>query len=548
MRQPAKIGQLLGITWLALAPVIVCLPSLPQDEMPQVPSQPAGAGGFPLSESFLLKEVRLLDSTVFSPQEVKAVVAPFLGKSVTVGDLFEIQELLTDLYLRKGYQTSLVILPLAENQALDGGVVVYRALEGQLAGAGGEKISVAGLHHLSDSYVRERLLPYATTPLNVYKLEEGLQLLKENPLLSEVNAELIPSGQPGYSQWVVTVKEAPLWRVGGEGSNDENPAVGDWGGKLFLENRNVFGLGDKLAVEYKRTEGLERFLATASLPLNPQDGTLQLAYQLTDSKIVADVFKDLGIRNDAQTISLNLTQPLIKNLTDTFQLGWSLDYQENQSYILENFPFSLSEGIRDGFTQLTAFRFTQTYQNRSSESLFLANSQFTVGFSNLAVNPTFFTWQGQVQWLKKLGDDAQFYARLASQLSPNVVPGLEQCAVGGQNGNLFIFGNTVRGYATNTRSGDNCLAISLELRLNVVQDDTWGTVQFVPFADLGTVWDSEGEVFSPNTLLGAGVGLRWRIRENLSLRLDYGIPLIDVPNPDLEEQRWSFSLWLGTGF
>jgi hypothetical protein len=81
MRQQVKIGQLLGIISFALPLVIICLPSLPQDEneLTQIPRPPSHSGGFPLSESFLLKEVRLLDSTVFSPQEVNAAVAPFRG-------------------------------------------------------------------------------------------------------------------------------------------------------------------------------------------------------------------------------------------------------------------------------------------------------------------------------------------------------------------------------------------------------------------------------------------------------------------------------------
>ncbi len=163
-------------------------------------------------------------------------------------------------------------------------------------------------------------------------------------------------------------------------------------------------------------------------------------------------------------------------------------------------------------------------------------------------NPNFLSWQGQLQYLHSFSDRIRLLTRLSAQLSPDTLPTLEKCAIGGLNGNQFIFGNTVRGYSTNVRDGDNCLAASLEAWFILASDPNWGTLSLVPFIDFGTVWDNEGSVFAPNTLISTGLGLRWQIDEILSLRLDYGIPLKDVPQSEIEEQRWNFSLFLGTRF
>lgn len=53
-----------------------------------------------------------------------------------------------------------------------------------------------------------------------------------------------------------------------------------------------------------------------------------------------------------------------------------------------------------------------------------------------------------------------------------------------------------------------------------------------PFVDLGTTWNSSGEDPNPSSLIGAGVGLLWRMGETFSARLDWGIPLIHVESSD----------------
>lgn len=59
-------------------------------------------------------------------------------------------------------------------------------------------------------------------------------------------------------------------------------------------------------------------------------------------------------------------------------------------------------------------------------------------------------------------------------------------------------------------------------------------------SDNGTAWNNR----DPATLASLGVGLRWLVGEDLSLRLDYGIPLISVDNrgDSLQENGLYFSV------
>lgn len=238
---------------------------------------PPSSTNIPLLPSgYTLQQVHLKDSSVIGQEEIQEIAAPYIGRNVTFQDLRKIQIQLAKLYEKAGYLNSFVQILSEDNQQLQAGkgIVVYRAVESKL-----EKIEVEGLSHLQENYVRERLSPYASSPLNIKSLEDGLLLLKEDNLISQVDSTIVPGELDGASLWTVKVKEAPVWKVAAESSNEESPLVGEWGWDVTLENKNIWGFGDRAQIEYKQTEGLERFLTSVSLPVNSDNGTVQLSYQ-----------------------------------------------------------------------------------------------------------------------------------------------------------------------------------------------------------------------------------------------------------------------------
>jgi hemolysin activation/secretion protein len=65
------------------------------------------------------------------------------------------------------------------------------------------------------------------------------------------------------------------------------------------------------------------------------------------------------------------------------------------------------------------------------------------------------------------------------------------------------------------------------LRLPVLRvPEINGVLQFAPFFDFGTGWNSSGRKDpSPSTIAGLGFGLRWQQGDSFIIRFDYGIPL-----------------------
>jgi hemolysin activation/secretion protein len=465
-------------------------------------------------------------------------VQPFENRDLTFEQLLEIRTAVTKFYTDRGYTTSGAFLPPQDELA--DGIVKIQVIEGEL-----EQIEIRGLRRVRESYVRKRIARNAKPPLKISSLETALQLLQIDPLFTSVRAELKAGTRPGRSVLTVTLKEAPALHGGILIENRESPSVGSIGGTAFLTHGNLLGFGDRFSFEYELTEGIKRYDFGYEFPINPQDGTLSLRYTRNDSKIVEAPFSVLGITSNSETVSLGFRQPIQRTPTNEFALGLTLDVRRSQTFLLDSIPFSFSLGPENGESKVTVLRFSQDWISRTPSRVLAARSQFSLGLPILdaTVNDTgtdgrFLSWVGQFQWVQSLGNDMIVISRIAAQLSPDSLLPLEQFSIGGID--------TIRGYRQNQRVGDNGVTGSLEIRIPIVRDpDSFGVLQFAPFFDIGTVWNSNNiAIANPRTLISVGIGLRWQRDPFLSLRLDWGIPLnpIDKQGNTLQDNGVYFSI------
>src|SRR5919202_1629702 len=488
----------------------------PQLTPPETPLSPPPQVGVKVK----VKRVEVLGSSVFSPTQLEAVVASFIGKDATFEELLAIRTAITNLYTDKGYTTSGAFLP---PQDLTDGVVKIQVVEGTI-----EKIEIQGLRHLRTSYVRDRIGLAGKPPVNLRRLEQALQLLQLNPLISNVQAELSAGTAPGLSVLTLNVKEAQPLTAALIVENRDSPSVGSIRGTASLIDNDLLGFGDRLSADYGITGGVNSYNISYAIPLNPRDGTLSLSYSYDSSRIVEQPFSDLDINADSYTASLGFRQPIIRTPTTEFALSLSLDLRQSQTYLFENIPYSFSQGPENGQSRVTVLRFSQDWVNRSTSKVLAARSQFSFGLDALGatVNNTgtdgrFTSWLGQFQWVQSLGGDAILIARTGAQLSFDSLLPIEQFSIGGID--------TVRGYRQNQRVADNGIVGSLEVRYPIIRNPNGiGTIQLASFFDIGTVWNNKGEIPRPSTLASIGLGLRWQLDPYLSARLDWGIPLISI--------------------
>jgi len=512
----------------------------PQTPTPLPPlTSPNSEPGTPppeLGVKVKVQRVEVLGSTAFSPAELDAAVAAFIGKEATFEDLLEIRAVVTKLYTDNGYTTSGAFLP---PQDVTEGVVKVQVIEGAI-----EKIDIQGLRRLQTSYVRSRLDLVTKAPVNIRRLEEALQLLQLNPLISNVQAELSSGTTPGLSVLTLNMKEAQPLSAALLVENRDSPSVGSIRGTASISHNNLLGFGDRLSADYGISKGINSYNISYELPVNARDGTLSLSYNNTSSKIIEEPFSALDINADSYNLSLGFRQPLVRTPTSELALGLSLDLRQSQTYILENVPFSFSPGPENGKSRVSAIRFSQDWINRSATRVLAARSQFSLGLdafdatvNNTGIDGRFFSWVGQFQWVQSLGGGTILIARTGAQLTPDSLLPIEQFSIGGID--------TVRGYRQNQRVADNGIVGSVEVRFPIVRKPGGiGTIQLAPFFDIGTAWNHQGDVPSPTTLASVGLGLLWQLNPYLSARLDWGIPLISIEKQgeSLQDNGLFFSL------
>ncbi len=176
-----KPGRAVVICWLLMTTAGADELKAPPLELPS----PAGLA------RVRVREFRFEGNTVFSDSQLLAVLADYREGELSGAELQECRQLLTEHYVRAGYVNSGAILP---DQSVAAGIVTFQIVEGELS-----SVRVEDNRWLRDDYIASRLRRRAGRPLNVGALRDGLGLLRLNPNVEQVNAELRPGGLPGAS-------------------------------------------------------------------------------------------------------------------------------------------------------------------------------------------------------------------------------------------------------------------------------------------------------------------------------------------------------------
>ncbi|MGL4881637.1 MAG: ShlB/FhaC/HecB family hemolysin secretion/activation protein [Waterburya sp.] len=524
-------------------PKIKPLPPI-EDFLDTPPSQ-LPSETIPESEAeFRVKQFKLEGNTVLEPEEVENILKDYRDRPITFAKLLELETKFTQLYTRKGYINSALIIP---SQDVSRGTVTLQAIEGRV-----EEINVNVNGRLKEGYVRSRLGRGTKSPFNIDELQEALQILQLNPLIESLNAELSVGETRDRWKLDVDVNQAPAFDPVLFVNNNRTPSVGSFQRGLELNHNNVLGYADKFSFIFKNTDGSNDFDTSYSIPINSLDGTVGLRYRYVDSEIIENDFEDLDIESQTDEFEVTLRQPLLvtanSESTQEFALGLEFSRQSNE-VTLRDTPFpDLSPGANaDGETKISALRFFQDWTRRTRKDVLAARSQLSTGLDifDATVNEgdpdsKFVSWRGQVQWLRQLSSSSNINLFLRSDLqisNDDLVP-LERFSLGGVE--------SVRGYRQDALLGDSGLLISGEVRIPFYRwSQEQNSLTAIPFVDFGTSWsNSENLNQEEDTVASLGVAVQLDLSNLLTARLDYGIPLVEVEdsNDTLQENGVYFSL------
>ncbi|MBD2177926.1 ShlB/FhaC/HecB family hemolysin secretion/activation protein [Pseudanabaena sp. FACHB-1998] len=490
-----------------------------------------------------VKQIRVVGSSILTTAEISKITDPYLNKSLTFNQLREIADKVTEFYQERNYITSRAII---EAQDIKDGVVTIKVLEGSL-----ERIDIKRAGdaegRLNYDYVRSRASLAANIPLNFTRLEEELQLLRSDPLLSDIRANLTAGSNPDQSVLQITFSEAKTFNTRLFTDNYGNVSSGIYRAGISVQEANLTGIGDSASISYLRSGSSNTYGIGYQYPLNPTGGTLSFSASIGDSRVTQPEFASLNIATDSKVYELSYRQPLIRNPREELAVGIGISFEDSaSSFDGKSFNFQ-NLAFDDGRSQARVLKLSQEYVNRDTSGAWAFRSSFNAGLNILGAtirndgspDGRFLYWTGQALRVQRLGNDRDTLAffRLNMQLTGDRLLSLNRFSVGGPQ--------SVRGYRQNQTTGDSGIQGSIEVQLPIVRnEDGFPIVKLLPFVEGGTIWNTRTTNPSPQTLFGLGLGAQYQPFRNLIFRIDYGIPLVNANNSgsNLQDSGLYFSI------
>ena len=185
--------------------------------------------------------------------------------------------------------------------------------------------------------------------MNVNELKTGLQLLRQNAGIRQINAELKPGVRSGESILHVTIKDQHPFRTGFTIANNRPPSVAEGIGEFFLQDLNLTGHNDPIELRWGLVEWtkdgsvdyaeFDNVSGGYEFPVSPWGTTFAVRASKGDSSIIDETFASLGITSRSEQLSLSLRQPLYETLQNTFAISISADRKHSETFLL-GIPFT----------------------------------------------------------------------------------------------------------------------------------------------------------------------------------------------------------------
>ncbi len=452
--------------------------------------------------------------------ELQGVVAGFIGKSLTFGELNGLTDKVTALLKTKGYLQARAYLP---QQDITSGIINITISQVKSDGSltirrsKSARICPDFLHSIAQSPL------HAGKPIKEEELERALLLINDLPGVS-AKASLVPGSAPGTSGVEVSVKEGRLFSGMLYGDNEANRYVGTWRGNAMISVNDPFHHGDQLTLLLIEASGLAQGRVGYSFPIAFDGLRANLAYTGMCYELGSDL-APLHYKGDSNSIDAGLSFPLLRTRNANLTVSASYGYRgliDNQADVnihdkqINNGTFIISG---DRYDKLLGGGYTSYNVGITKGSMHELSSLTADDARINRTEGSYTRFNFGLARLQRLSGHVNLNLSGRAQLAAGNLDSSEKFSLGGPNG--------LRAYPIGEASGDQGELLSAELRIALPLAPKSGHLQLIGFYDAGhiTLHNERyaGDISTATGrndywLLGAGAGLNYTYSGRFSLR------------------------------
>jgi hemolysin activation/secretion protein len=493
-------------------------------------------------EKAFVKKINVTRVTLLSESEISKIITPFENKELSLADMQKVVNLITDAYRSKGYVTSRAYLP---PQKISDGVLEIMAVEGTVG-----DITIKGNKFFRTTLIRKAIRLQKGEVFNYNDLKRSLSKLNERADRN-VKAVLVPGKDPASTDIVLEVTDRMPVHLRLDYDNYGSRYVRKNRYSGTLSHNNIFGLDDILSLQYQAGEA-EAYQLISMRYLVPVSDRTKLGGYATDSKLtLGKEYADLDARGKSRMYGVFASHEIlnIDELTVTINTGF--DY-------LDSFNFqSGAEQSRDRM-RVAKLGFDMDYSDQylgGARTIF--STEADLGFANImggmkakddrssrvGSGGKFLKFPVSLLRLQKMPFSSSLLWKNSAQLSSYTLAASQQIQLGGIS--------NVRGYPSGEYVGDQGLTSTFEwlfppylfpkdVQVPMSKAKFYDAFRAAVFYDWGwaQLHHPQAGESKNETLRGAGIGFRFNLPENFSIRADLAWPLGRTPSDNNHVHPW----------
>lgn len=498
---------------------------------PAVPAAPSGrlAPSEASKIHLTLSRLDISGATAFGDAELRTLYEKYLGKNITVADLYEIADAITVKYRNAGYVLSHAVVP---EQTIHTGIARVVVVEGFVG-----KVRIEGSRKnrsgLFDAYSNKIM---ASRPLKLSILERYLLLAQDLPGITVRSVFEPEKGVVGASTLVIYLDNKPI-DAQASVDNRGTKTLGPIEATLSADFNGILGLFERTGFTVVGTPQSElryyRMTHEGTLDSEGTKATAAVTYVKTQP---GGILAPLDVEGRDTALSFSLSHPFIRSRAENLSLGLDFTYRNATT---DELSVRTAEDHIRALSASASYDFTDRWRGISQVNAVLSRG-LPIFDASKDDNPLPSRTNGTATFTKLtlyasrtqgLIDRFSLFAQAGGQWSANSLLASEQFGVGGSQ-----YG---RAYDSSEITGDDGVAGGVELRYKPpLPVPALRSSELFTYYDIGKVWSR----FHPGASSGqsaasAGFGYRLAPLPFLSGAVEIDKPLTYTP-ADTGDRGW----------